>query len=551
MSSFYSDASLVMIPSGYKNQKVYSAVPTDGTGDLTFTRASDATRVASNGLIEKVRTNLCLQSNTFNTTWATTSASVTSGQAGYDGTNNAWLLTKSGASGRINQSFSLGAQNTFSVYAKANASSYIAIEFSTSFIYVNLTNGAQGSIGTGSYKIQSIGSGWYRIIMTSTVTSSVFRIYPAENNALAATTGSIFIQNAQVETGDIATDPIITTTAAVSVGPVSGLPRLDYLNSTCPKLLLEPQRTNLLTFSEQFDNAAWTKQTGITITANTTETLDPSGYYGAEKVVSTSGSTGFFQSGLSLTSDITRTIYLKGAVGGETLKLKDPSGFGGNTSVTLTTSWVRYEHKTTNTGDTYQGLFVDDISNGATIYAWGCQLEASSSYATSYIPTLGASVTRVVDACYKTGITSLIGQTEGVAFIDFVWNGLTGVGSFPRIIELATDSSNLIQLYSVSGTTSWGWEIVNGGVVQFSGSSTMALGRNKIAIGYKLNDMVIYKNGTLVASDATCTVPATSSLGVTGVFNGGAGAQLAASVNQTLLFKTRLTNSQLQELTTL
>jgi hypothetical protein len=492
-----------------------------------------------------------LQSNTFNTTWATTSASVTSGQAGYDGTNNAWLLTKSGASGRINQSFSLGAQNTFSVYAKANASSYIAIEFSTSFIYVNLTNGAQGSIGTGSYKIESIGSGWYRIIMTSTVTSGGFRIYPAENNDLAATTGSIFIQNAQVETGDIATDPIITTTAAVSVGPVSGLPRLDYYDSTCPKLLLEPQRTNLLTFSEQFDNAAWTKQTGITITANTTETLDPSGYYGAEKVVSTSGSTGFFQSGLSLTSDITRTIYLKGAVGGETLKLKDPSGFGGNTSVTLTTSWVRYEHKTTNTGDTYQGLFVDDISNGATIYAWGCQLEASSSYATSYIPTLGASVTRVVDACYKTGITSLIGQTEGVAFIDFVWNGLTGVGSFPRIIELATDSSNLIQLYSVSGTTSWGWEIVNGGVVQFSGSSTMALGRNKIAIGYKLNDMVIYKNGTLVASDATCTVPATSSLGVTGVFNGGAGAQLAASVNQTLLFKTRLTNSQLQELTTL
>jgi hypothetical protein len=79
----------------------------------------------------------------------------------------------------------------------------------------------------------------------------------------------------------------------------------------------------------------------------------------------------------------------------------------------------------------------------------------------------------------------------------------------------------------------------------------MALGRNKIAIGYKLNDMVVYKNGALIASDATCTVPATSALGVTGTFNGAGGAQLAASVNQTLLFKTRLTNAEMAELTTL
>jgi hypothetical protein len=56
--SFYSDASLVLIPSGYKDQKVYSAVPTDGSGDLVFSRASSATRVQSDGLIEKVRTNL-------------------------------------------------------------------------------------------------------------------------------------------------------------------------------------------------------------------------------------------------------------------------------------------------------------------------------------------------------------------------------------------------------------------------------------------------------------------------------------------------------------
>ena len=67
--SYFDDASLVMIPSGYKDQKVYSVKPIDGSGDLTFSRASNATRVNSSGLVEKVRTNLLLQSNSFDTTW--------------------------------------------------------------------------------------------------------------------------------------------------------------------------------------------------------------------------------------------------------------------------------------------------------------------------------------------------------------------------------------------------------------------------------------------------------------------------------------------------
>jgi hypothetical protein len=50
-------------------------------------------------------------------------------------------------------------------------------------------------------------------------------------------------------------------------------------------------------------------------------------------------------------------------------------------------------------------------------YAWGVQIEAGA-YATSYIPTLGAAVTRGADACIKTGISSLIGQTEGTMFVE-------------------------------------------------------------------------------------------------------------------------------------
>ena len=76
--SLFDNASLAMIPSAYKDGKLYSIKPTDGSGDFTFTRGSNlaATRVDVNGLIEKGRENLLLQSNQFDTTWTTSSASV-------------------------------------------------------------------------------------------------------------------------------------------------------------------------------------------------------------------------------------------------------------------------------------------------------------------------------------------------------------------------------------------------------------------------------------------------------------------------------------------
>jgi hypothetical protein len=84
--SLFDDASLVYIPTGYKPTKNYSGKPSTGGADMTFSRASGATRVNSRGLVEKVRTNLLLQSNSFDTTWSIQTTTETSGQAGYDGT---------------------------------------------------------------------------------------------------------------------------------------------------------------------------------------------------------------------------------------------------------------------------------------------------------------------------------------------------------------------------------------------------------------------------------------------------------------------------------
>jgi hypothetical protein len=53
MSQFFDQASLVMVPSGYKDGKVYSQKPLSTDGELTFTRATSATRVGPDGLIQK------------------------------------------------------------------------------------------------------------------------------------------------------------------------------------------------------------------------------------------------------------------------------------------------------------------------------------------------------------------------------------------------------------------------------------------------------------------------------------------------------------------
>ena len=393
----------------------------------------------------------------------------------------------------------------------------------------------------------------------------------------------VYAQKPLTTDGQLAFTRSSTATRVNSAGLIEAsavnVPRLDYLNSTCPKLLLEPQRSNIITYSSEFDNGAWTK-TSIAATANAA--VSPDGTSNADLFTTNDPAGTVYRAYHNSTggTDATNTIsaffkygnhpyaYITADYGG----LGKYAVFNVQTGViTFTTTgytstitdygngWYRcaltgtidsnnnVQFGLATSATVYAGT---SLANGKTLYAWGAQREYNVAYATSYIPTTTAAVTRGADAAYKASISTLIGQTEGVAFIDFVWNGLTGVGSYPRIIELWGDSNNYIQLFNVSGSATIYWDLYVGGVTQASGNAAMALGRNKIAVAYKTNDFAVYKNGTLIASDTSCTVPATSALGVAGSYL-GSGAQLAASVNQALLFKTRLTNAQLAELTTI
>jgi hypothetical protein len=570
--SFFDDASLVMIPSGYKDQKVYSVKPTDGTGDLTFSRASDATRVASNGLIEKVRTNLILQSNTFSTTWSNVGSSEVSGQAGYDGTNNAWSLVEDSSTGthtlvQIPSTFGLV---TLSVYAKAGTRNWVFLRGVQGGLNVrawfNLSTGTIGTVeANGTAKIESVGNGWYRCSLTVANFESGFEAYVAISSADTIAsytgngTGNILIQNFQYEIGDIATAYIPTTTAAVSVGPVSGLPRLDYLGSTCPRLNLEPQRTNLATFSESFDNAAWTKETGNSVTANTT--ASPDGYVNADTISATAGNAININQAHTSASSSAHTfstflkknnvaevqiyIFSAGFISRATVNLDNGTitnvNGSGATITNYGNGWYRCSIQgVVNSGDGFTiGYLTSSTTGTRNVYSYGAQLEVGA-YATSYIPTLNSATTRVADAASKTGISSLIGQTEGTIFVDFV---------------MQNNSTDMVP-FDISGSDGKLIWIRNAGA-QFYGNGTSLIAsietsaktqgtRYKVAFVYGQNDFRLYRNGSLIGTDTSGTFTGTfSDIALNSVIN------QANGFNQILLFKTKLTNDQLAELTTL
>jgi hypothetical protein len=250
-------------------------------------------------LIEKVRENLALYSEEFdNAAWNKTATTVTANAIAnpLDATLTAdKIIPNTSSVGHFVSESITGGNQTQSVYAKAGEYETLALFYTVhdGRATFNLTDGTiTETDGTVTASITSVGGGWYRCSLSTTLTThNQVRLYVingstwADANVAGDGTSGIYVFGFQLETGDIATDYIPTTTAAVSVGMTADVPRLDYLGSSCPSLLLEPQRTNLALYSEQFDNAAWTK-TNVTVTAN--DEVSPDGYVNADKLIYTS-----------------------------------------------------------------------------------------------------------------------------------------------------------------------------------------------------------------------------------------------------------------------
>lgn len=564
MSSFYDDASLVVIPSGYKTSKVYAEKPTDGSGDLAFTRTGDtASRVNSAGLIERVRTNLVNYSEDLtNAAWNNVNQVTITANAGVspNGTTTADRLLSTGSSWFFSRNVSLtsGIPYTISVYVKSNTGSS-----QTFTLFGNNSDVSPNFTATTS---------WQRFSFTITAASGSLAQGIARDSSNSA--GDLLVWGFQLETGDIATAYIPTTTAAVSVGPVANVPRLDYTGSTCPRLLLEPQRTNILNFSECFDNAYWNKA-GTTITAN--NTTSPDGYVNADRLTSSgaSGDEYIQRAGLTTTAGTyTSSIFVKNVNATQTLLMAVHLGEGSITSDlrytwstgAVTTNgtnavsgkatsygngWVRLEFTYTIgasvTGHWFRTYVQTGVSTNS-IFIYGASVELGA-YATSYIPTLAASATRGADACSKTGISSLIGQTEGTLFAEIQYfDNIAGTAELvPFYIGTGTFLTSIyITIYQdVLYCTVW-----NGGVQEaIINCGSLTAGVHKVAAGYSNGFFVAYLDGVQKGTYVPGSIPACSQ-----VFLGTAGGSTsieAYKLSQALLFKTRLTNTELATLTTL
>jgi hypothetical protein len=380
---------------------------------------------------------------------------------------------------------------------------------------------------------------------------------------------TIYAQKPLTTDGQVSFSRASTATRVNSSGLIeavaSNVPRLDYLGSSCPRLLLEPQRTNLLLFSEQIDNAAWgTGAVSSTVTVTANQSTAPDGTMSADKVVlgavtSVGNYAVVAQAFTATAAAYSSSFYFKGENGGETIYIsftKDGVNYT-RQLCTLTTAWQRFTLTSTLTAgaDNIQfGVDRRDGSQGATsaqtFYVWGAQLEAGA-YATSYVKTEAAAVTRLKDNCVKTGVSSLIGQTEGTVFVEFKMNGQS------LNEDIYSNNKNLTGSISIQlGTNGQlqGYICFNGSFISLQSSTgAIQIGQTyKIALAYKTGNSALYINGTQVDTNTTAFAFTTtlSEIDIANV------AVFFAHLNnkevsQVLQFKTRLTNAQLAELTAL
>ena len=355
----------------------------------------------------------------------------------------------------------------------------------------------------------------------------------------------------------------------------SGEPRIDYKDDSKGALLLEPQRTNLIAYSEAFDNAYWTK-TGSSATSGF---LAPDGTTNAYKLVegTNNGEHIIYKISIGVTSGATlsysffakkgerNVIQTYNYVGGGFQNGADfdlstgvvSNQYGGLGSMTeLDNGWWRCDFTSLAlVGQTGTNVAIRTLDNSSSnsyqgdgtsgFYIYGAQIE-DGSYATSYIPTSGSAVTRLAESCSQTPPDGVIGQTEGVLYVDFKFKGLpNNVSSMP--ISIDGSGSNEAYIYIDVNNTVYGQFIVGGSFTCNISGDNLILGNTyKIAFAYKNSDFALFVNGVLSNSSNSGAVGANQNIVIGNYLNGNYPHD---NINEAKLYNTRLTNAELEALT--
>lgn len=401
--------------------------------------------------------------------------------------------------------------------------------------------------------------------------------------------GTLYSQIPESGAGDFSVTRATTPTAGRSTRVnkdglielvADNVPRLDYplggAVNGCPALLVEPAATNLFQRSQELNGAYWTPS-NVTVTPNSTGTLDPFGGNNAELVTKTSGINTVARisraAPFSTTGTHTLSVFAKASVGNSFSLRLDANGITANTSFTFSTKtlvnsganvisssfqefpngWFRISltANVTSTGWVVDPILLFTNPTNDAFWVFGAQLE-TGSVATSYIPTTTGSVTRNADVISVTGaVSGSIGQTEGTLYAE-VETRLTAGTAAKRILTISNgnDADNRISIGKQADDAFIG-SILSGGVAQAAiASTTNQSGSFKIALAFKANDAVLYINGTQIGTDTSLGVPS----GLNRVDFGQSAAN-AAQFNDRIraveLYPNRLSNAQLATLTAL
>ena len=570
------NASLVITPNAYTEGILYDVVPNTTLGDMTVVRATTATRVNELGLIEVVPRNLLTYSLNLSSGYTQNQCTIGASQTDPFGTSNAKRITNAAVvtDPYFEQSISFSPNTyTWSIYVKQGTALtatirpvHVGIGGDVSvmtFTFATETIVTSGVITTSGFT--KLTNGWYRIFCSVNITSAVSSLRGRFGNPSVANVYNDWAYP-QLEAFPTATEYFPTTTRL-------NIPRIDYTNGSCPSILVEPQRTNVQISSEDFSNAIYL-QIGVTVTTNTN--VSPDGNTTANRLTEDT-STGFHTIDILnppvVAGSYTVSVFVK-ANGRTKFQILGFYALTGNvdfdlTLGTATTTAPALNGKIENYGNGWyrcQATFTDLTGVGAQILfnilnnagsnsytgdgtsgliLWGAQLEAGT-YSTSYIPTVASTVTRNADVISKTGISSLIGQTEGTIFVDIYLpnNSANDMFTFSNTgvndIFLASNGGNLMaRIYSNSTPLYF---------AQFPITSTG--GRFKMAISYKSGNSSFYVNGTLLSTN-TNSISFTTTLDTINLTNNQYAGLNNKEFNSIQLYKTALTDTECNQLTTL
>lgn len=388
------------------------------------------------------------------------------------------------------------------------------------------------------------------------------------------------------------TTATFTNSAGLIATAAINAPRFDYDPVTLqPKgLLIEEQRTNLLTYSEQFDDAAWSKNS-TTVTANTTAA--PNGSATADTLANTATTAAHSVSHPVTTvsgNTFTMSFFVKkGTVQYITIGLyfnasnNSGAGFDLDAGTVTGTGAIGTGYSASNAtinsvGNGWYRISVvctigDSVANTARLFhrsvpytsgtlvdsyagliseesfIWGAQLEAAS-FATSYIPTVASQVTRAADNASMTGtnFSSWYNQNSGTMFVQYVVNGLNpGGANAPYGISDNTTSNSITSRTPNSQATNFAVRV--GGVFQANlTSATVAIGAvAKSAGAYALDDFKFSTNAAAVQTDTSGTLPIVTQMQIGGTTSSV--SPLNGTISRIAFYPRVLADSELQGIT--